>query len=116
MTRQGKGRWATALGGIGLGMGMGAGPAEALDPIAYGKHLSSECTTCHRLDGQDKGIPSITGWPVEEFVATLNFYRNNQRHNPVMQSVARSLDEEQMRALAAYFASLSSESHKRTAQ
>ena len=32
------------------------------DP-AYGEYLSGECVTCHQADGQDKGIPSIAGWP-----------------------------------------------------
>jgi cytochrome c len=73
---------------------------------SYGRHLSSECSACHRLDGVDNGIPSITGLPVEEFVATLRFYRDGARPNPVMVSVARSLDEEQMEALAHYYGSL----------
>ena len=29
----------------------------------YGAYLAGECTTCHRIDGADEGIPSITGWP-----------------------------------------------------
>ena len=36
--------------------------AIAADPMAYGRHLSGECVTCHKLDGTDTGIPSITGW------------------------------------------------------
>lgn len=73
---------------------------------AYGRHLSSECSACHRLDSVDNGIPSITGLSVEEFVATLRFYKDGERQNPVMVSVARSLDEEQMKALAHYYGSL----------
>lgn len=74
--------------------------------IAYGKHLSSECTTCHRIDGTDNGIPSIIGWPADAFVAVLVSYRDGERTNQAMISVAKSLDEEQMGALAAYFGSL----------
>ena len=40
------------------------------------------------------------------FVATLKFYQAGKRTNPVMVSVANSLNEEQLNALAAYFASL----------
>jgi cytochrome c len=72
----------------------------------YGRHLAQECTSCHRIDGVDNGIPSITGWDTEQFVATLRFYRTGARSNPVMVSVAGSLDEEQMQALAAYYGSL----------
>lgn len=73
---------------------------------AYGKHLSAECSACHRVDGVDNGIPSITGLPIDIFIETIGFYRNGVRPNPAMVSVARSLDEEQMKALAAYYGSL----------
>ncbi len=84
------------------------GPAAANDArkIAYGRHLSGECSACHRIDGTDNGIPSITGWDPQTFVTTLNFYRNGGRGNPAMISVAESLDDDQMKALAAYYGSL----------
>jgi cytochrome c len=85
-----------------------AGPAAAGDAkkIAYGRHLSGECSACHRIDGTDNGIPSITGWDLETFVATIGFYRNGERNNPAMVSVAQSLDDKQIEALAAYFSTL----------
>jgi len=85
-----------------------AAPAVASDAkkIAYGRHLSGECSTCHRIDGVDNGIPSITGWDPQEFVDTLIFYRNGERNNPAMVSVAQSLQEEDYAALAAYYGSL----------
>ncbi len=73
---------------------------------AYGRHLARECTSCHRVDGVDNGIPSIVGWPPNSFVATMKFYRDGSRTNPVMMSVASSLSEEQVQALAAFFASV----------
>ena len=74
--------------------------------LAYGRHLAAECTSCHRMDGVDNGIPSITGWPPEDFAATLAFYKDGARQNAAMKSVADSLDQEQVAALAAYFGSL----------
>lgn len=74
--------------------------------LAYGEHLSSECTSCHRIDGTDNGIPGIVGWPAEAFVAVLVSYRDGERTNPAMVSVAKSLEEDQMAALAAYFGSI----------
>lgn len=79
---------------------------------AYGRHLSQECTSCHRLDGVDNGIPSIVGWTADTFVATIKYYRDGSRTNPVMTSVAGSLNEQQVDALAAYFASLPKPSGK----
>ena len=73
---------------------------------AYGRHLARECTSCHRIDGVDNAIPSIVGWPTDTFAATLKFYRDGTRTNPVMMSVASSLGDEQVQALAAYFAAL----------
>jgi cytochrome c len=80
--------------------------ADEAKRLAYGKHLSGECSSCHRIDGVDNGIPSITGWPGDDFVATMEFYRTGARPNPAMVSVAKSLDEDQIRALAAYYGSL----------
>ena len=93
---------------VGLGAAISACVAAAQDAkqLAYGQHLSHECTGCHRLDGIDNGIPSIIGWPPETFAQTLAFYQAGKRSNPVMISVATSLNDKQVEALAAYFGSL----------
>jgi cytochrome c len=75
------------------------------DP-AYGQYLSGECTTCHQTNGDAQGIPSITGWPVEDFVIAMHAYRNNVRQNPTMTMMASRLSDEEIAALAAYFATL----------
>jgi cytochrome c len=80
--------------------------ADEARTMALGRHLSRECSACHRLDGVDNGIPSITGWPSEDFVATIDFYRTGARNNPAMVSVAQSLSDEEIAALAAYYAAL----------
>lgn len=80
--------------------------AEDVKLKAYGRHLAQECTGCHRIDGVDNGIPSIVGWQADIFVATVKFYQTGKRTNPVMVSVAGSLNDKQLDALAAYFASL----------
>ncbi|MES1180168.1 MAG: c-type cytochrome [Hyphomicrobium sp.] len=77
--------------------------------LAYGRHLSQECTTCHGADaaqGKESGIPRIAGRPASEITQALKAFRSGERSNPVMVSVARSLDEAQIAALAAYFSSL----------
>jgi cytochrome c len=72
------------------------------DP-AYGAYLSGECVTCHQLDGSAEGIPSITGWPVEDFVVAMHAYKKNIRLNPAMNMMASRLSDEEIAALAAYF-------------
>jgi cytochrome c len=80
-------------------------PASAAD-TAFGQYLSSECVTCHRSDGQDKGIPSIIGWPPEQFIAVLLSYKTKDRSNQIMQTITARLSDDEMAALAAYYASL----------
>ena len=72
----------------------------------WGEFLAAECTTCHRRDGAADGIPSITGWPEDGFVTVLHAYREGVRRNETMQTVARRLGDEEIAALAAYFATL----------
>ena len=69
----------------------------------YGAYLASECTTCHRSDGSERGIPSITGWPLEDFVIALHAYKRGMRVHPVMQLVTGRLSDEEIAALAAHF-------------
>ena len=69
----------------------------------YGAYLASECTTCHRPDGADEGIPSIVGWPVEDFVITLQAYKRGKRRHQAMQTIAKRLSDEEIASLAVYF-------------
>ena len=76
--------------------------AIAGDP-EYGAYLAGECTTCHRMDGADEGIPSIVGWPADDFVIALHAYKSGTRVHAVMQMVAGRLSDEEIAALAAHF-------------
>jgi cytochrome c553 len=91
---------------LGVGATVLAVRADEARLKRYGQHLARECTGCHRIDGVDNGIPSILGRDAEQFATTLKFYKTGERGNPVMVSVAKSLDDEQVRALASYFGSL----------
>lgn len=84
-------------------------PPEVLALVGdpeYGEYLAAECTTCHQLDGDDEGIPSITGWPEEDFVVAMHAYKIKARPHPVMQMMAGRLTDEEIAALAAYYAKL----------
>ena len=72
----------------------------------YGEYLSSECVTCHQTDGSDQGIPSVTGWPEEDFVVAMHAYKEMLRPHPVMQMMAGRLSNDEIAALAAYFATV----------
>jgi cytochrome c553 len=91
---------------VAVWIGASAALADDARLKAYGHHLAAECTSCHRIDGVDNGIPSITGWPVAEFIETMKYYKDGMRPNQAMRSVASSLDDAQFTALAAFFSSL----------
>ncbi|MEL7212815.1 MAG: c-type cytochrome [Pseudomonadota bacterium] len=74
--------------------------------VAYGEYLASDCKTCHQQDGSDEGIPSITRWPVDDFVVAMHAYKRKIRPHPVMQMQAGRLSDEEIAALAAYFKDL----------
>jgi cytochrome c553 len=75
---------------------------------AFGQYLSGECVTCHLLTGRSaSGVPKIVALPTDQFIAALKSYKQKQRPNAVMQAIAARLSDEEMAALAAYFASLS---------
>ncbi|GEM_PF-65781 len=79
---------------------------EIVGDTDYGEYLSSECKTCHQQDGSDQGIPAITHWPTEDFVVAMHAYKQEIRPHPVMQMMASRLSDEEIAALAAYFAQL----------
>jgi cytochrome c len=72
--------------------------------VEYGAYLAQECLTCHQRSGSDAGIPAITGWPEADFVVAMHAYRRGLRPNAVMQMVAGRLGDEEIAALAAWFA------------
>ena len=72
----------------------------------YGEYLSGDCTACHQVDGSNNGIPSITGWDEESFVWVMHEYKEKYRAHPVMQMMAGRLANDEIAALAAYFATL----------
>lgn len=75
--------------------------------VTLGQYLSGECVTCHQLSGKSDGISSIVGWPESSFVAVLESYRNKERPNPVMRTIAAQLSDAEIAALASYFATIS---------
>jgi cytochrome c len=73
--------------------------------VPYGQFLSSECTACH-IGAGGEDIPSVRGLPPEVFIAGLVAYRSGERQHQVMNALAGRLGDEEIAALAAYFASL----------
>lgn len=83
----------------------GSGAAAAGD-IELGRYLSSECTTCHGAAKTDSTIPPIHGLDQKHFIEVLKAYRAKALPNPAMQTVAGRLQDDDIAALAAYFAAV----------
>lgn len=86
----------------GMALGLLASPSRSAD-VEYGKHLSAECITCHGASKSDSTIPDIHGLGEAHFVEVLRAYRAKALPNPVMQSIAVRLGDEEISALAAYY-------------
>jgi cytochrome c len=72
--------------------------------LEFGRYLASECLTCHGSATVAGAIPNIFGLQEATFAALLKAYRDKQLPNPVMQTVASRLNDEEINALAHFFA------------
>jgi cytochrome c553 len=68
-----------------------------------GRYLSTECMTCHGASKADSTIPNIFGLGETHFVGVIRAYRDKTLPNPVMQTIASRLKDEEIAALALYF-------------
>jgi cytochrome c553 len=84
-----------------------AAPADAADAEA-GKQKAELCAACHGEGGisQTENIPSLAGQPDQFLQWQLVFFRGGARKNEQMQPIAEQVTNEDIRALGAYFASL----------
>jgi len=62
------------------------------------------CAACHRLDGLDKGIPSIIGLDENKLAGMMAEFKSDKRKSQIMGVVARSLTDAEVADLAHYLA------------
>lgn len=98
---RGIGRVWTAAGLFAAVTGTAAGRAA---DVELGRYLSSECMTCHGVAKASDTIPNIYGLGETHFVEVIKAYRAKALPNPVMQNIAGRLNDEEIDALAAFFA------------
>jgi cytochrome c553 len=85
----------------------GGGVAEAAD-LAAGKAKAEICAGCHGENGisTTENIPSLAG-QLDQFIQwQLVYFRAGSRKNEAMQPIVEQLNNEDIRNLGAYFASL----------
>ncbi len=71
-----------------------------------GAQLAATCASCHRLDGRDKGIPSIIGLDEETFTRAMQAFKSGERSSQIMRVMSRSLSDEEIATLAHYLSTL----------
>jgi cytochrome c553 len=88
-------------------LGSGIAPATAAD-IAAGKEKAELCSGCHGEAGisQTENIPSLAAQPDQFIQWQLVFFRAGSRKNEQMQPIVEQLNNDDIRNLGAYFASL----------
>jgi cytochrome c553 len=92
---------------VGTALFAASGAAAAPD-VELGRYLAAECVTCHGAasvaHASTSTIPNIYGLPEQTLVEAVKAYRDKKLANAVMQSIAGRLKDEEIEALAAYFA------------
>jgi sulfide dehydrogenase cytochrome subunit len=78
---------------------------------ARGAQITAVCASCHRLDGRDKGIPSIVGMDKEKFAGAMAAFKSGKRSSQIMHAVALSLNDDEIATLAEYLAAQPTETN-----
>lgn len=85
--------------------------AATAGDVAKGKELSATCAACHGADGNSTipANPKLAGQYESYLIRALSDYRSGARNNAIMAGFATALSDQDIRDLAAYFASQKSE-------
>jgi cytochrome c553 len=101
-----------AAAALGAALALTTFPTRADDPgAAPAKEFKEKlevCAACHGEDGVSKmeGVPSLAGEPDFFTEYQLLYFRGETRKNEQMMAVARDLQDDDIRDLVAYYASL----------
>lgn len=91
---------------------LGAGSAaQAAGNPAAGAEKNSSCAGCHGIAGwrtaypEVYSVPKLGGQHAAYIVKALQAYRSGERSHPTMNGIAKSLSDQDIEDLAAYYAS-----------
>ena len=98
-----------ALAGVAV-LGKATSFAISAEPnvnVQTGATLSIQCVACHGENGKSvaTNIPDIAGQHYEYLLNQLAAFKSGARNSPIMNEMARPLSQQNMRDIAAYFAS-----------
>ena len=83
------------------------------DPVK-GQATAAMCVACHSADGNSmiSAYPKLAGQHAEYLVKQLHNFKSGERANPVMAGMSAPLSDDDMRNVAAWFASQAQKSEK----
>lgn len=96
----------SAWKGTAFGHGEG-GPSISPKAVAAGEVIAARCNSCHGPSGnaqKDEVVPSLAGMPVDYFLNSLKSYFKGGREHSIMRLFSYSLDQNEIKNLAAYYA------------
>jgi len=79
--------------------------AEHSEEIASGKRIYESCIGCHRVGSDSSSGPNLIGLGYGEIVSSLHEYKSYKKVNIMMNQVALSLTDSQIRSVARYLSS-----------
>ena len=79
-----------------------AASAHAAAANDQGGQIAAVCASCHRLDGGEKGIPSIIGLGEDRLTRAMLAYRSGERSSHIMRAIALSLSDEEIATVARF--------------
>ena len=72
-----------------------------------GRNLAATCANCHGTGGKTVAgspVAALAGRPKDDFVRTMNDFRDGKRPASIMHQLAKGFTPEQIDAMAAWFA------------
>ncbi len=81
-----------------------ATPAQTPDTKA-GAYLAANCANCHGTTGTSQGaMPSLAGREAAYIIDQMRQFRDGKRTATIMHQLSKGYSDEQIAAIAAYFA------------
>ncbi|HEX6722250.1 MAG TPA: c-type cytochrome [Burkholderiaceae bacterium] len=91
---------------VAAGLLAAAAAAQAQDGD-LGRNLAATCANCHGTNGQARGdtITALSGMPADRLLSLWNGFKSGERPATIMHQISRGYSDDQVRAIAAFFAS-----------
>lgn len=99
--------WMCGVGGVGvMGIAQPVWAQASNAPVPAGAaYLASNCANCHGIKGSANGaMPSLAGRDAAYITEQLRLFRDGKRSATLMHQIAKGYSDEQIAAIAAYFA------------